>query len=459
MGRWGGSRTAGWTWLVAVLSLSFLLAACSGSSNHQTGSATRPPDLVIATPTAAQVASASATPALTPTPTATPSATPSPTPSATPSPTPSATPEPTEAPAPPRETLADGTHGYAVTSSASIYAQPTTQSAPVRRLAYEEQLNLHAKVRGENVVVGAQTWYIAAQDWQNLWYQVDGGYVYSAFVWVPRQGEVLPSQLPRGERWVAVDLGTQTAKLMIGDSAVYSADVTTGKDGYETPTGHWRVNYQVLNETMTSGQAGINDPAEHYDVKNVLFTQYFDGLGDALHLNYWQPAGAFGNTRTSHGCVGLYVRDAQYFWMFGQPGMRVEITQNGRILPPPVQPTHVATVAPTAPPPTPTPAPAPRRTPAATRASAATPTPTPAIAVTPVLIAPTPTPQRDEDVLRPATPRPAPTLIITPPTGAASPRTGAGTAATPAVPHTPTAVPQQGQPNVVLTTTAPPAGR
>ncbi len=228
---------------------------------------------------------------------------------------------------------------------------------------------------------------MAIQDWSNLWYKVDGGYVYSAYVWVPKAGQVLPSSLPAGERWVNVNLATQTAQLMIGDRAVYAADVTTGKNLYETPTGHWRVNYQVLNETMTSGQAGINDPAEHYDVQNVLFTQYFDGSGDALHLNYWQPESAFGNARTSHGCVGLFIQDAQYVWMFGQAGMRVEINQNGRILPPPAPPptsrpaTAVATPRPAAAPlapvtPTSTP------TPAAGTADQSTPAtgPSPAVA-------------------------------------------------------------------------------
>jgi len=453
MGRRGGSRAAGWIWIVAALSLSFLFAACSGSANHKRGAATRPPDLVIATPAAAQIASPGATPATSATPSPTPSATPSVTPTASPSPTPNATPAPTDTPAPPRETLADGTHGYAVTSAASIYTQPTTQSAPVRKLAYEEQLNLHAKVRGENVVVGSQTWYIASQDWQNLWYQVDGGYVYSAYVWIPRQGEVLASQLPRGERWVSVDLGTQTAKLLIGDSVIYTAGVTTGKDGYQTPTGHWRVNYQVLNETMTSSQAGINDPAEHYDVKNVLFTQYFDGLGDALHLNYWQPSGVFGDTRTSHGCVGLYLHDAQYFWMFGQPGMRVEITQNGRILPPPEPPQQPATVAPTAPP-SPTAAP-PTRTPAPRRAATAS--PAPAFA--------TPTPTAPANELAPQMPSPTPgsasPLPATAQPGAGTPRAGAAVAASPSVPRavTATPTPAQGQANLLLSTGTPAGGR
>jgi hypothetical protein len=28
---------------------------------------------------------------------------------------------------------------------------------------------------------------------------------------------------------------------------------------------------------------------------------------------------------TSHGCVGIELHEAQYFWLFGSPGMRVEI--------------------------------------------------------------------------------------------------------------------------------------
>lgn len=57
----------------------------------------------------------------------------------------------------------------------------------------------------------------------------------------------------------------------------------------------------------------------------MLFTQYFDRNGNALHLNYWRPESVFGTTPTSHGCIGLLLHDAQWFWLFGEPGMRVEI--------------------------------------------------------------------------------------------------------------------------------------
>lgn len=166
---------------------------------------------------------------------------------------------------------------------------------------------------------------MAYQSWSDNWYQVEGGYVYSAFVFVPRAGEAWP--LAReGTRSILVDIASQTLYAYVGQAVVYTAAVTTGKAGYETPKGRYTVGgWRVQNETMTSGQAAINDPAEAYHVKNVLFTQYFDTLGDALHLNYWQPEGVFGNVPTSHGCVGLFIHDAQWLWMFTNGGVTLEI--------------------------------------------------------------------------------------------------------------------------------------
>ena len=410
------TKPSGWlpraSVLLACLLTTLLVAACSSSAKKQETVTTPPPPQQ-----AAFATGQAATPTIgtvTPSPTASPSPTPSasPTPSPSPSPTPTASPSPTPSPEP-IQTLADGTHGYVVTSSAVVQAQPNTSSAVVAHLHYQQQLTLIASVTGEDVLKGNQTWYIADQSWRSQWYKVDGGYVYSAWVWLPRPGEVLPAQLPAGNRWVDVNLAAQTATLMIGNSAVYTADVTTGKPGFATPQGNWNVQYQVLNETMTSAQAGINNPAEQYDVKNVLFTQYFDGFGDALHLNYWQPQGAFGNYPTSHGCVGLWIRDAQYFWMFGETGMRVRISDNGVITqPPPTQapapaPTHTATPEPTE----------------AATATPAPPTPTPA----PALGAPrTPTLPRNATVqpaAAPALATPSPAPVLTPaPVGTISPQ-------------------------------------
>lgn len=124
------------------------------------------------------------------------------------------------------------------------------------------------------------------------------------------------------EHWVLVDLSDQTTMAMIGDSVYHTAYVTTGKDGWETPVGEFRINYRVYDETMTSASIGAE---EYYVLEHVLYTQYFTNEGHALHLNYWRPDSVFGNERTSHGCVGMRLADAEFFWNFVGYGSRVVI--------------------------------------------------------------------------------------------------------------------------------------
>jgi len=127
-----------------------------------------------------------------------------------------------------------------------------------------------------------------------------------------------------GEHWVLVDLSDQTSTAMIGDEAYYTAFGSTGKDGWETPIGEFTIIYRVENETMTSASIGAE---EYYVLADVLYTQYFTNEGHALHFNYWRPDSVFGNVRTSHGCVGLRLSDAEFFWNFAGYGTRVVIVE------------------------------------------------------------------------------------------------------------------------------------
>ena len=137
----------------------------------------------------------------------------------------------------------------------------------------------------------------------------------------PRAPINLPPPGP-DEHWVDVDLSAQTATAMVGNSVYHVAYVTTGKDGWETPIGTFRINTRVYDETMTSASIGAE---EYYVLDHVLFTQYFTSEGHALHLNYWRPDSVFGTTRTSHGCVGMRYADAEFFWSFVGTGSRVVI--------------------------------------------------------------------------------------------------------------------------------------
>jgi lipoprotein-anchoring transpeptidase ErfK/SrfK len=57
----------------------------------------------------------------------------------------------------------------------------------------------------------------------------------------------------------------------------------------------------------------------------VLYTQYFTNEGHALHLNYWRPDHYFGRIPSSHGCVGMRLADAEFFWRFASIGTRIVI--------------------------------------------------------------------------------------------------------------------------------------
>jgi lipoprotein-anchoring transpeptidase ErfK/SrfK len=132
----------------------------------------------------------------------------------------------------------------------------------------------------------------------------------------------IPGPDVSGERWILVDLASQTATAMIGDAPLYTALVTTGKDGWETPRGEWAIVSRVENETMTSASIGAE---EYYVLTDVLYTQYFTTRGHALHLNYWRPDSYFGRVRSSHGCVGMRLADAEFFWKFATIGTRVVV--------------------------------------------------------------------------------------------------------------------------------------
>jgi lipoprotein-anchoring transpeptidase ErfK/SrfK len=138
----------------------------------------------------------------------------------------------------------------------------------------------------------------------------------------PPNPPAVPGPEVAGERWILVDIASQTTSAMVGEQTYYTALVTTGKDDWETPPGEWRILYRVESETMTSAAIGAE---EYYVLEDVLYTQYFTNAGHALHLNYWREPYYFGNIRSSHGCVGMRLEDAEFFWRFATFGTRVVV--------------------------------------------------------------------------------------------------------------------------------------
>jgi hypothetical protein len=118
------------------------------------------------------------------------------------------------------------------------------------------------------------------------------------------------------ERWIDVDLGTQTLVAYDGTKPVFATLVSTGRGANATPAGVHRVWVKLRTSDMEN-LADEDDDAEHerFSTEDVPYVQYFDH-GVALHGAFWH--GDFGRTH-SHGCVNLAPRDAARLFAFTAP--------------------------------------------------------------------------------------------------------------------------------------------
>ena len=118
-----------------------------------------------------------------------------------------------------------------------------------------------------------------------------------------------PEGVGVGERWVHVSLREQTLVAYEGERPVYTTSVSTGRDGFETPAGTFRIQSKHVSTTMDDLQSD-----EPYQIEDVPWTLYFEG-NYALHGAFWHAG--FGRVR-SHGCVNLAPADAR--WLFHWAG-------------------------------------------------------------------------------------------------------------------------------------------
>jgi lipoprotein-anchoring transpeptidase ErfK/SrfK len=116
-----------------------------------------------------------------------------------------------------------------------------------------------------------------------------------------------------GEKWIDVDLSTQTVRAMEGDNEVLRMLASTGKWA-PTPTGEYRIWIKLRYTKMSGGKKENNT---YYYLPNVPYVMYFyQGYG--LHGAYWHNN--FGQPM-SHGCVNLSIADAEKLFYWADPQM------------------------------------------------------------------------------------------------------------------------------------------
>lgn len=119
-------------------------------------------------------------------------------------------------------------------------------------------------------------------------------------------------------KWIEVDLSRQTVTLYIGDQAIQTFVVSTGKAATPTAIGEGAISAKYPLQTMTGTING-----EYYYVPNIKWVSYFYG-SEAFHGTYWHHN--FG-TPMSHGCVNMTEDDAKVLYDFAPIGTKVVVHQ------------------------------------------------------------------------------------------------------------------------------------
>jgi hypothetical protein len=121
-----------------------------------------------------------------------------------------------------------------------------------------------------------------------------------------------PRGIPEGANWIHVRLSEQALVAYEGDTPVFATLVSTGKEGFETPTGLFQIQSKHVSTTMDGGDAAVDG---EYSIEDVPWTMYFNG-NFALHGAFWHDN--FGRPR-SHGCVNLSPADARWLFSWSTP--------------------------------------------------------------------------------------------------------------------------------------------
>jgi lipoprotein-anchoring transpeptidase ErfK/SrfK len=127
-----------------------------------------------------------------------------------------------------------------------------------------------------------------------------------------------PKDLRPGEKWIDVNLTTQTLVAFEGDKPVYATLVSTGKmndddkeKDHRTKPGSFRIREKHIAATM-DGDVASDGP---YSIEDVPWIMYFNA-SIALHGAFWHSN--FGHVQ-SHGCVNLSPVDAKTLFGWTDP--------------------------------------------------------------------------------------------------------------------------------------------
>ena len=115
-----------------------------------------------------------------------------------------------------------------------------------------------------------------------------------------------------------------------GEEGVFPASM--GRDKYPTPVGIYTVMAKERSVTMDSSTVGIPVSSPDGYHREVEFAVRFTSRGLFVHSAPW-AVNALGNENTSHGCIGLSLEDAEWYFDTVNVGDPVIVRENSLEVP------------------------------------------------------------------------------------------------------------------------------
>ncbi|MGW0763279.1 L,D-transpeptidase [Streptomyces sp. NPDC002814] len=104
-----------------------------------------------------------------------------------------------------------------------------------------------------------------------------------------------------------VDANTKQMKVTQDGKTIKTIPISAGSPENKTYEGVMVMSEKFKETRMNGATVGFTDDdgKGEYDIKDVPHAIRLSSSGTFIHGNYWGADSVFGNTNTSHGCVGL----------------------------------------------------------------------------------------------------------------------------------------------------------
>lgn len=178
--------------------------------------------------------------------------------------------------------------------------------------------------RGYRIYYSSTHWItnvVANRSEKSIWYKIHDRQIQES-LYVPvhemrliSPGELVPlsPDVPEENKYIYVDLATQSVTAFEGERAMFVARCSSGAKGTETPLGEFRTYHKGPSIHMTNQGDGTENT---YHLPGVPWVSFFTGSGVALHGTYWHND--YGRP-SSRGCVNLLPGDAKFLYRWSRP--------------------------------------------------------------------------------------------------------------------------------------------